>query len=58
MTAAKTPTERVQKLRSDRDALGLRRLELSAHPDDWPAIKALAEKLQKRRAKRAAAVRS
>jgi Fic family protein len=49
--AAKTTTERVQKLRADRDALGLKRLELYAHPDDWPAIKALAEKLQKRRAR-------
>ena len=38
-------------LRAARDALGLKRLELYAHPDDWPAIKALAEKLQRRRAK-------
>jgi hypothetical protein len=27
---------------------------LYAHPDDWPAIKALAEKLQRRRAKKLA----
>jgi hypothetical protein len=46
MSAAKTTAERVAKLRADRDALGLKRLELYAHPEDWPAIKALAEKLQ------------
>lgn len=48
---AKTTIERVQAMRAARDALGLKRLELYAHPDDWPAIKALAEKLQRRRAK-------
>jgi hypothetical protein len=53
MSPAKTTSERVAKLRADRDALGLKRLELYAHPDDWPAIKALAEKLQKRRARAA-----
>jgi predicted component of type VI protein secretion system len=52
MSAAKTTSERVQKLRADRDALGLKRLELYAHPEDWPAIKALAEKLQRRRSKK------
>jgi hypothetical protein len=51
MNAAKTTAERVAKLRADRDALGLKRLELYAHPEDWPAIKALAEKLQRKRAK-------
>ena len=55
MTAAKTSTERVTALRAARDSLGLRRLELYAHPDDWPAIKALAEKLQKRRDRMASA---
>ena len=50
---AKTTSERVQVMRAARDALGLRRLELYAHPDDWPAIKALAEKLQRRRSKSA-----
>lgn len=50
--AAKTTAERVAALRATRDALGLKRLELYAHPDDWPAIKALAEKLQRKRAKR------
>ena len=54
MTAAKTTSERVDKLRKDRDALGLKRLELYAHPEDWPAIKALAEKLQRKRAKKLA----
>ena len=48
MNAAKTASERVAKLRADRDALGLKRLELYAHPEDWPAIKELAEKLQRR----------
>lgn len=52
MTApAKTTTERVAAMRLARDALGLRRLDLYAHPDDWPAIKELAEKLQRKRAK-------
>lgn len=51
MSAAKTTSERVAKMRADRDALGLKRLELYAHPEDWPAIKALAEKLQRKRAK-------
>lgn len=52
MTATpKTPAERVQKLRASREALGLRRLELYAHPDDWPAVQALAERLQRKRAK-------
>ncbi len=46
---AKTTAERVAAMRADRDALGLKRLELYAHPDDWPAIKACAEKLQARR---------
>ena len=43
--------DRVAKMRADRDTLGLKRLELYAHPEDWPAIKALAEKLQRRRAR-------
>ena len=53
MNAAKTTSERVQTMRAARDALGLKRLELYAHPDDWPAIKTLAEKLKKRRTKQA-----
>ena len=54
MNAPKTTTERVQAMRAARDALGLKRSELYAHPDDWPAIKARAEKLQRRRAKKLA----
>lgn len=54
MNAAKTTSERVQAMRAARDALGLKRRELYAHPDDWPVINALAEKLQRRRAKLAA----
>jgi hypothetical protein len=50
----KTGAERLASMRLARDALGLKRLELYAHPDDWPAIKSLAEKLQRRRAKLAA----
>ena len=52
--AVKTTAERVAALRAARDALGLKRLELYAHPEDWPAIKALAEKLQRKRARLAA----
>ena len=52
MNAAKTTSERVQAMRAARDASGLKRLELYAHPDDWPAIKALAERLQARRQRR------
>jgi hypothetical protein len=47
----KTTTQRVEKLRQERAALGLRRLEVYAHPDDWQSIKALAERLQRKRAK-------
>ena len=50
VSAAKTTAERVAALRAAR-ALGLKRLELYTHPEDWPAIKALAEKLQRKRAK-------
>ena len=46
--------DRVAKMRADRDALGLKRLELYAHPEHCPSIKALAEKLQRRCAKLAA----
>ena len=51
MNAAKTVGERVQKLRDEAAALGLKRKEVYAHDEDWPQIKALAEKLQRRRAK-------
>ena len=49
MTAAKTTSERVEKLRQERQALGLRRRELYAHDDDWPKLQALAAKLQRKR---------
>jgi len=48
---AKTTSERVDKLRKVRDALGLKRREMYAHDDDWPQIVALATKLQVRRDK-------
>lgn len=54
MSIAKTTTERVDKLRKTRESLCLKRKEVYTHPEDWPAIKALAEKLQRRRAKLAA----
>jgi hypothetical protein len=47
----KTSKERVAALRERAAALGLKRREIYAHDDDWPAIKTLAEKLQKRRGK-------
>lgn len=49
MNAAKTTAARVAELRQRRDDLGLKRLELYAHPDDHEAIKALAAKLQRKR---------
>jgi predicted component of type VI protein secretion system len=52
MSPAKTASERVAAMRAARDALGLKRLELYAHPEDWPAIKSLAERLQRKRAKK------
>jgi hypothetical protein len=48
---AKTTAERVQALRQRRVDQGLVRLELYAHPDDHAAIKALAERLQRKRLK-------
>lgn len=44
-----TSSERVYTMREKRKAMGLRRLELYAHPDDWKAIKALAKRLQEDR---------
>jgi hypothetical protein len=46
---AKTVNERVQELRQRREALGLTRLEVYAHPEDHEPIKALAVKLQRKR---------
>lgn len=51
MPASRTVSERVAALRKRAAAHGLKRLELYAHPEDWVAIKALADKLQKRREK-------
>ena len=47
----KTTAARVAALRQRRAALGLKRLELYAHPTDHAALKALAARLQLRRAK-------
>jgi hypothetical protein len=41
----KTTAQRVSALRERRKALGLVRLELYVHPDDKPAVLALAQKL-------------
>jgi hypothetical protein len=54
VTTAKTTSERVDKMRKERAALGLKRKEVYVHDDDWPQVLALAEKLQRRRAKLAA----
>ena len=56
MSATKTATERVAKLRAGLADKGVKRWELSPPPhlDDRPTIKALAEKLARRRAKLAA----
>jgi hypothetical protein len=54
MTAA-TPAQRKAAERQRRADAGLQRLELYAHPEDWPALRALAEKLQRKRAKTASA---
>ena len=48
---SKPVSKRVAALRERAAALGMKRLEIYAHPEDWVAIKALAAKLQKRREK-------
>lgn len=45
----KSTLQRVQKLREDRARLGLKRLELYVHPDDWDEVKTLAARLQRKR---------
>ena len=45
----KTNKERQDKLRQTRAAQGIKRLELYAHPEDWPRIRAYAEKLTRKR---------
>mgnify|MGYP003427238918 FL=1 len=51
MSPAKTTGERVDKLRKDRAALGLKRKEVYVHDDDWPELLKLAKRLERRRAK-------
>lgn len=48
---ARSPSERKAAERKRRSDAGLVRLELYAHPDDLAAIKALAERLQRKRVK-------
>lgn len=47
--AAMTNTERVAALRQRRAELGLVRVDLYAHPDDHPAIKAYAARKNRAR---------
>ena len=49
MITSSTAAERTARLRYLRTAAGLRRLELWAHPLDWPSIKRLALRMRKRR---------
>lgn len=49
---AKTPAERVAALRQRREALGMTRLELHAHPDDHMPIKIYALSLHAERARK------
>lgn len=51
MNAAKTTSERVDALRADRKAKGLKRRELYVHDDDWPQLVKLAMRLQMKRNK-------
>ena len=46
-----TAAERKAKERAARDAAGLKRMEVYAHPADHPPIKALAAKLTTKRAR-------
>ena len=48
---ARTVTERVAALRKRRAELGQTRLDVYAHPEDHPAIKAVVAKLNRKRAK-------
>jgi hypothetical protein len=47
--AVKTAAQRNAEMRARRAALGLSRLEVAAHPDDYEAIKRYAAKLRKKR---------
>lgn len=51
MSPAKATSERVDKLRQERAALGLKRKEVYVHDDDWPELLKLAKRLERRRAK-------
>lgn len=53
MSAAKTTSERVDKLRQTRADLGLKRKEVYVHDDDWPEVLRFVEKLARRSDKRA-----
>jgi hypothetical protein len=57
LSADKTSSGRVQKLRDGLEDKGVKRWELSPppHPDDRPAIRAYAAKLARKRAKLAGA---
>jgi hypothetical protein len=48
---AKTTSERVDKLRQERAALGLKRKEVYVHDDDWPELLKLAKRRERKRAK-------
>ena len=49
---AKTATERVKKMRREREALGLYRRELFAHDDDWHKLRQIAAKMVATRRKK------
>lgn len=51
MSAAKTTSERVDKLRKERASLGLVRKDVYVHPGDWHEVLKLAKRLERRRAK-------
>lgn len=45
----RTGKKRMQQLRERMHALGFKRKEVWIHPDDWPAVKKLVNKLTKKR---------
>ena len=45
----KTSTQRVDKMRKEREALGIKRRDVYVHDEDWPLVRQYARKLQKRR---------
>jgi hypothetical protein len=46
---AKTNTQRADDLRERRELLGLKRREVYAHDDDWPALRERAAKMVDKR---------